>query len=249
MCGIAGAIVYDEKQARLDCLLASVNASEARGEDSFGIIRWSPGNGFRRFATLNRLNRDWLGEVGKPNSGEPTIYLHTSRAEPTTEWRREKSDSDIPPFVDKGFAVAHNGIIANDDELEINHNLSRISLIDTAVLPPLISQIGVWEAVASIRGGAALAIVDSQRGVLTLCRNFMPLVMAWEPGIVSFASEAGFFPAASMPFKSYQLWELPPYTGIELSAQGYRGLVTWGDVPTWKSDDEGWLPFPALNWR
>jgi len=248
MCGIAGAIVYDSKQAQLDCLLAAVNASATRGVDSFGIIRWSPRRGFKRFAVLGRNGQDWLKEVGKPSSGEPTIYLHTSRAEPTTEWCNEKSDSDIPPFIYKGIAVAHNGIISNDDQLAVEYNLTRVSSIDTAIVPPLIAQIGVWKAVAAISGGTALAILDSLRGVLVLCRNFMPLIAVWEPGIVCFASEASFFPDANKPFKSYQTWELPPFTGIELSSRGYRGHVNWGEIPTWK-DDESWTPFPVLGWR
>ena len=248
MCGIAGAIVYDEKQARLDCLLAAVNASAARGEDSFGVIRWSPGKGFKRFAVLERKEQNWLTAVGKPSPGELTIYLHTSRAEPTTEWRQKKSDLDIPPFVNEGIAIAHNGIIANDDELVVEYNLSRVSPIDTAVLPPLVARIGVWKTVAAIKGGAALAILDSRQGILVLCRNFMPLVLAWEPGIVCFASEVSFFPDATQPFRPYQTWKLPPYMGIELSFRGYRGPVTWGDVPVWK-ENELWQPFPTLSWR
>ncbi|MFZ4857829.1 MAG: class II glutamine amidotransferase [Desulfuromonadaceae bacterium] len=248
MCGIAGAIVYDQQQARLDSFVTAVNASASRGMDSFGVVRWSPASGIRRFAVLRRDDRDWLEELGRPAAGEPTIYLHTSRAEPTTEWRQEKKDFDIPPFIDKGIAVAHNGIIANDHTLALNYGLSRISAIDTAVLPPLIAKIGVWEAVAAIQGGAALAILDTHHGILTLCRNFMPLVLAWEPGIVYFASEAGFFPDYASPFKKYQTWELPPYTGIELSVKGYRGPVLWGDQPAW-GEGESWQSFPELRWR
>jgi len=249
MCGIAGAIVYDPCQARLDSFLSVVDASQIRGKDSFGMLRWSPTSGITRFAVLDCKGRDWLAEIGAPATDEQTIYIHTSRAEPTTEWCRRKSSIDIPPFADEGVGVAHNGIIANDRELISRYGLQPVSEIDTAVLPPLIAKIGVWSAVANIQGGAALAIVDSRRKVLTLCRNFMPLIIAWQPGIVCFASEAGFFPDATKPFKSNQLWELPPYTGIELSAKGYRGPVNWGDEPIWESDDEGWLPFPALNWR
>jgi 7-cyano-7-deazaguanine synthase len=185
--------------------------------------------------------------VGPPAADEPTVYLHTSRAEPTTEWRQEKTDTDIPPFVDEGIAVAHNGIIANDDDLAENYGLDRVSSIDTAIVPPLVARLGLWAAVAALKGGAALAIFDERRMVLALCRNFMPLVLAWEPGIVCFASEAGFFPEARRPFRTYQSWELPPYSGLELAGRGYRGPVTWGEQPQWK-DEEAWQPFPNLQW-
>jgi 7-cyano-7-deazaguanine synthase len=240
--------VYDPSVARLDCLLGAVEASARRGIDSFGIVRWSASTGFRRYGRTGSGNGDWLDIVGAPDSGEPTIYLHTSRAEPTTEWRSEKSELDIPPFVDQGFGVSHNGIIANDDELAIQYALPRISPIDTAVVPPLIARLGIWPAIAALRGGAALAIIDAAQGVLALCRNFMPLALCWEPGVVCFASESEFFPNAAQPFRSYQVWELPPYTGLELSVKGYRGPVAWGDVPTWH-DAAAWRPFPQLSWR
>lgn len=248
MCGIAGAIIYEPGRARLDNLVAAVHNSAARGVDSFGVLRWSASTGFRRCLELKGGNSGWLEVVGYPEDSEPTIYVHTSRAEPTTEWKREKSEADIPPFEAEGIAVAHNGIIANDEELATRYAIPRVSPIDTAVLPPLIARVGVWRAVALIKGGAALAILDSRHAKLVLCRNFMPLATAWEPGIVCFASEAAFFPDADLPFRSYQLWEMPPYSGIELSAQGYRGPVEWGLSPTW--DEEGkWKPYPPLEWR
>lgn len=247
MCGIAGALVYEPSVARLDGLLAAVDASAARGVDSFGVVRWSASAGFRSYRRLGQVNGEWIQSVGYPESAEPTIYIHTSRAEPTTEWRREKKETDIPPFVDKGIAVAHNGIIANDEELATEHTLSRTSPIDTAIIPPLIAHIGVWETVAAIKGGAALAIIDSSRARLVLCRNFMPLAITWEPGIVCFASEAAFFPDAAQPFRRYQIWELPPYTGIELSAEGYCGPVSWGE--RLQEERAAWQTYPELAWR
>lgn len=248
MCGIAGALIYDPVQARLEHMVAAVGASAARGVDSFGVIRWSFSTGFRRHIHRGPTCSDWLGEIGGPAREEATIYLHTSRAEPTTEWRHEKADADIPPFIDQGIAVAHNGIIANDAELASQHGLERCSEIDTAIVPSLVAHLGVWRAIAALKGGSALAILDSRRESLVLCRNFMPLVLTWEPGIVCFASEAGFFPRAGQPFRSYQSWELAPFTGLELSARGYRGPIGWGCVPIQPENDD-WEPFPALHWR
>lgn len=248
MCGIAGAAIYDADLARLDDLIAVVDASARRGEDAFGVVRWSPSEGFRRFACHRRGGRDWLSEVGGPHPGEVTLYVHTSRAEPTTEWRAEKMDVDIPPFVDHGIAVAHNGIIANDLILAQQFDLQRHSHIDTAILPALVARLGVWKAITELRGGAALAIVDSRSQSLILCRNFMPLVASWEPGIVTFASETGFFPNAEQPFHERRLWEMPPFTSLEITGRGYRGPFEWGHVPN-LPDDDAWTPYPALCWR
>jgi 7-cyano-7-deazaguanine synthase len=246
MCGIAGALIYDQKAARLDSLLGAVDASVARGEDSFGVVRWSPSTGFRRHGRLGPGLGDWLDIVGRPQPDELTVFLHTSRAEPTTEWRRNKTDSDIPPFVVEGIAVAHNGIIANDEELASAYRIARVSSIDTAVVPALVARLGVWPAVANLKGGAALAIFDSASAQLVLCRTFMPLVLTWEPGIVCFASEAGFFPGAADPFPPFHLWELPPYSGIELSARGYRGPFAWGEKPEPRNERD-WRSFPKLK--
>jgi 7-cyano-7-deazaguanine synthase len=248
MCGIAGAFVYDAEAARLGCLKAAVMASASRGEDAFGVVRWSPSTGFRRIFRQGRYAGDWMKEIGEPIPGELTAYLHTSRAEPTTEWRKEKRDIDVPPFVDKGIAVAHNGIIANDSMLADEYGLERISHIDTAVVPALVAQIGVWKAVAALTGGMALAVFNSQDRSLVLCRNFMPLVTAWLPGVVTFASEAAFFPEADKPFREYQQWDLPPFSSIEISEHGFRGPIPWGQSPE-ESSSTAWTHFPSLCWR
>lgn len=248
MCGIAGAFVYECGLARLGSFVAAVEASSARGEDSFGVVRWSPSTGFRQYRCGGRGRPGWLEELGLPADGEPTVYLHTSRAEPTTEWRRHRSEMDIPPFVDEGIAVAHNGIIANDHALAEEYGLVRISPVDTAIIPPLVARLGVWRALAALKGGAALAILDSRRAALVLCRNFMPLTIAWEPGMVCFASEGCFLPGFGRPLRPYQSWELPPFCGLEFSPHGYRGPVGWGESPE-NAADEPWQPFPSLTWR
>src|SRR5262245_4137894 len=249
MCGIAGALVYDPAVARLDRLLAAVDASGARGQDAFGVVRWSPSAGFRKYARHVGGPHNWLRELGDPDPAELTAYLHTSRAEPTTEWRREKTESDIPPFVDRGVAVAHNGIIANDEELTRQYGLHPPSAIDTAIVPQLVARLGLWEAVAALKGGSALAIWDAQHRVLALCRNFLPLVLTWEPGIVCFASEASFFPEAQRAFRGYQRWQLPPYSGIEISAQGFRGPMECDYGRAAPAENNAWCSFPELHRR
>ena len=263
MCGIAGAFVYEPEAARLDLLIAAINASASRGEDAFGVVRWSPSTGFRRFSRHACGEHDWLTAIGAPELAESTIYLHTSRAEPTTEWRKEKTDVDIPPFVDEGIAVAHNGNLTNgltvrrelvrqgaiyQSTSDLEFGLRRSSMIDTAVVPSLVARIGIWNAIGALKGGSALAILNSWKAELVLCRNFMPLAVSWEPGIVCFASEASFFPGAGRPFRSNQTWELPPFSAIQISPFGFRGPLEWGQDPG-SEKNEAWEPFPALSWK
>jgi glucosamine 6-phosphate synthetase-like amidotransferase/phosphosugar isomerase protein len=247
MCGIAGALVYDPAIARLECLLAAIDASAARGQDAFGVVRWSPSTGFRKYGRHVCGPHGWLEQLGQPESGELTAYLHVSRAEPTTEWRPDKTDADIPPFVDEGVAVAHNGIISNDEELIRHHDLHAISRIDTAIVPSLVARLGIWEAVAALKGGSALAILDSRQQTLALCRNFLPLVLTWEPGIVCFASEASFFPEAQRAFRRYQRWHLPPFSAIEISAQGFRGPMECDYGRPAPAENNAWCSFPELR--
>lgn len=247
MCGIAGALVYDPRVARLDRFVDSVSASAARGEDAFGVLRWSRGTGWREFRTLRRAHGNWPQSIGGLTLDEPSFYLHTSRAEPTTEWKAEKTLDDVPPFRSDVIAVAHNGIISNDDEIAMRYGLARRSRIDTSILPPLIEKVGLWQAVAELQGGSALAMLDTRQSVLYLCRNFMPLVVLWEPGSVCFASEMHFFQGANEPFAPFRIWELPPYSCLELDAQGYRYPIPWGasirpdELPPRR-------PFPLLSW-
>ena len=239
MCGIAGAFVYDSKMANLDLFYEAVKASRGRGTDSFGVVEWTPSSGwfeFRRFqATIDDCIEDLKTEDG-------ALYLHTSRAEPTTEWKKKKTERDIPPFKGGHIAVAHNGIISNDHELVKQYDIVRQSNIDTTILPELIGRIGVWRTIRELKSGNALGIIDVERGRLYLCRNFLPLVIAWQPGIVAFASEAKFFPGSDELFPSFRLWILPPFSAMEFSFKGYRGPVQWGFIPDF--DENEWKPYP-----
>jgi len=223
MCGIAGAYVYDDS-ADLRTLVAIVEAASTRGVDAFGVVRWTAREGYSR----TNGARGWLGAIGEPAG--PTIYLHTSRAEPTTEWGKQRTPDDIPPFVEANIAVAHNGIVANDEALRREYEIDPQSSIDTAVVPHLVSRYGPWGAMSRIVGGCALAMVCPEVGHLVLCRNFMPLVVVWEPGIALFASELSMFPGAEYPLGVWS-WELPAWSAVVLSSEAISGPHQWGVKP------------------
>lgn len=242
MCGIAGAIV--SRNELPDIFLCAVSACRTRGEDSFGLLRWSPDYGWKELRRLSCSLEECVAffDDGSP---PPHYYLHTSRAEPTTEFQPQKTEADIPPFRDGDIAVAHNGIIANDRELAFRFEIRTRSRIDTAILPPLVERLGFWNAIAQLRGGSALAAIDARSGSMYLARSFLPLTVAWRPGILVFASEARFFPGSEDPFPPYRRWDMPPFMGIEFSPLGYRNPIPWGDIPSAKSHD-GWRSFPDV---
>jgi 7-cyano-7-deazaguanine synthase len=247
MCGIAGAIVYQPKIATLNRFFEAVAASSARGEDGFGVVRWTRSTAWTEFRRPHCRSSEWTEVFKLLPLTEPSFYLHTSRAEPTTEWCKVKTLADIPPFRDRTIAVAHNGIISNDQELESRFCLSRNSIVDTAILPGLIRKLGVWRALKEIEGGAALGVIDAERERLYLCRNFMPITVIWEPGVICFASEARFFKGAGDPFVPFQTWDLPPFTSMELAPDGFRYPIRWGEEPDF-GDKGSRKPYPDLCW-
>jgi 7-cyano-7-deazaguanine synthase len=232
MCGIAGALVYDSEEADLRILYEAIAGCRARGEDSFGVICWSPATGWLEYRKFESSLSACLDHFNSQMLKAPTYYLHTSRAEPTTEWKSQKAESDIPPFRSGSVAVAHNGIICNDQELEHRYKVRRQSSIDTAVLPDLIQRLGIWQTLKELVGGSALGILAAEdEGRLYVCRNFLPLTLLWQPGLIVFVSEAKFIAGVNDPFPPFRVWEMPPFTVLELSPAGYRGPFKWGEIP------------------
>jgi glucosamine 6-phosphate synthetase-like amidotransferase/phosphosugar isomerase protein len=242
MCGIAGALVYGETSA--DLFFHAVSECRSRGEDSFGVVRWSPSKAWKELRRLTCSVEECMYFFQDGDAG-PQYYLHTSRAEPTTEFRATKTEADIPPFRDGDVAVAHNGIIANDGWIAKRFEIEPMSTIDTAIVPKLVQRLGFWRAIQQLRGGNALGVVDAQRGSLYLGRNFLPLTVVWVPGMVAFASEPHFFTGVDSPFPPYRIWQIPAFTAIEFSPVGYRQPVCWGDVPDENAGSK-WQSFPEF---
>jgi glucosamine 6-phosphate synthetase-like amidotransferase/phosphosugar isomerase protein len=242
MCGIAGALVYGK--APLDLFFHAVTECRSRGEDSFGLVRWSPSRGWKELRRLSCSIEQCIDffQDGEPG---PHYFLHTSRAEPTTEFRPTKTEAEIPPFRDGDVAVAHNGIIANDEWIARRFDIKPSSDIDTAIVPALVQLVGFWRAIRLLRGGSAFGVVDAQSGSLYMARNFLPLTVIWVPGMVVFASESQFFAGIDNPFPPYRVWQMPAFTAIEFCPLGYRDPVCWGDVPD-ESAEPQWRSFPEF---
>lgn len=227
MCGIAGAMIFQSEKADKTVLWNVIDKCKTRGKDSFGIIIW---NEFVGWLEYKSFNNDMNGYQNIFESNELkglSILLHTSRAEPTTEWKKVKTISDIPPFRNDIFAVNHNGIIANDHELTELYNLHRDSSIDTSIMPDLIKNRGLFNSLNDIKGGAAFGIIDTKKKSLILCRNFMPLAIGWIPGMITFVSELSFYSEFDNPFSDWHFWDFPHYTVLELSPDSFKGPYAW----------------------
>ncbi|MEM0121586.1 MAG: 7-cyano-7-deazaguanine synthase QueC [Thermoprotei archaeon] len=225
MCSISGCILFDAQrdeknlEAVEEKLRNIVLRAEERGRDSYGFVSISKTGDVKT-----------IKQVGKPSESlwrqpriiekDTVIVLSNNRAEPTTEYVRQKRDNDIQPFVSHGFVVAHNGTVANDKELEREFGLTRDTPIDSAIIPPLLSKL--WDG--SLRGlrpilsevligSFALALVDLSRpSRLFLAANYKPLYLEYDSQLdVVFFSSFDYY----MQPENRPIWLQPPIRQVE----------------------------------
>jgi len=194
MCSISGFIVTKasaDRQAIGRRYLDVLSRGADRGRDSAGVAALdTEGRAIRRVA-LTPSDYGFALEAITPRT---TVLIGNNRAEPTTEFVREKTPDDAQPFGDGPVFVSHNGIIANDGELRTAHRIDTASRIDSAVCPGLIRQLGLREALDRIQGSLAMAVIDARYPHrLWLARNYKPLYLQADEGLgaVFFASRSG----------------------------------------------------------
>lgn len=171
---------------------------DRRGRDRFALASISPANERLRMFDKSVFITEASNIVTK-------TFLAVGRAIPATE-RHSVSLEDTQPFENDEWIVSHNGIIANDNELEREYKLNRRSKVDTAILPPLLSKMGgdVVKVTSLLKGSFALALYDKIKDELWLCTNFMPLYTNEDYSIEVRWS--------SLPIPGYTTKEVEPYT-------------------------------------
>lgn len=179
MCSISGGFSFNEGWLDLDFLTKLVKKGEKRGRDAFGIACPFLGS------TQKYLSKPSTTQFEIPFS--PSVVLINNRAEPTTEWVKNKSLVDVQPYSYKSVTIVHNGTIANDKELREQYQLPSLGTsIDSSVLPPLFYR--EWDGIdenklitllsQTIVGSFALAIYDQRNPqTLWLAVNYKPLTL------------------------------------------------------------------------
>lgn len=182
MCSISGGFSFSDSET-LDpkFLKFLILSGEDRGRDSFGIS----------YPLIDKVDKF----IGKPSFTEfnvldkQTIVLNNNRAEPTTEYVRNKTLNDVQPFTVSTVTVAHNGTIANDKEIRTKFSLpEEDTSIDSFVLASLFFH--AWDGVSEQRlvelltqeivGSFSLAIFDKRNpDVLWLAVNYKPLTLIY----------------------------------------------------------------------
>ncbi|MEM0363712.1 MAG: 7-cyano-7-deazaguanine synthase QueC [Sulfolobaceae archaeon] len=227
MCSVSGVLILNPKNfEKIEKRLASIlKKAEDRGRDSFGIVVIQKDGEIKVRKSL-----------GKPSEKEELLYgiidensrvvIANNRAEPTTEYVRQKTEDDIQPFIGERYIVTHNGIIANDTEIEKKYNLIRKTKIDSSILPPFLDKL--WDGrveslrnmLNEIRGSFALIIGDKKNpDRIFLAQNFKPLYMAYDYSLeaVFFTSLDDYFDVK--PFDPVNVTKLEPYSIVMVNTQ------------------------------
>lgn len=251
MCSISGCIIFE--QTRTDSELRKIERrmrdliirAEDRGRDSYGILSIDRDGAVVELKSLGKPSESLDGKSQFIFSNT-TIVINNDRAEPTTEFIRNKAASDIQPFG-KLIYVSHNGIIANDHDLAEKYQLRRTSEIDSAILPPLLEK--MWDGstdalrrilLDEIVGSIAVAVVSKQDPLsLYLACNYKPLFLEYdrELDVLFFTSlESYLNQQEKEPWESNVVRQLKPYSLLKVNtAKQTERLSLWSGQKTRKA--------------
>lgn len=208
MCSIIGAIVAGNGDRGLSnhILNTIIERSHERGRDGRGLhvlvdsagsistFEWKDATRYEGWQPLHFVDVD-------PDAHSITV-IGNLRAEPTTEFVREKSNEDQQPYRAGQWAIVHNGTIANDKELR-THEV-RTTIDSAAIAETLHSTMlagGDWnvdalgkhfaDVVAKLKGSyAILATHDDAPGVIFAACNYRPIWYFQDQAVGTFFASA-----------------------------------------------------------
>jgi len=193
MCGIVG---FTGTEQAAPVLLDGLKKLEYRGYDSAGIAVIGDGGICVRKTSGKISNLEALINNGRECPG--TVGIGHTR------WATHGAPTDInahPHLSRNGkFAVVHNGIIENYQELReelISHGYSFISETDTEVIVQLLemydtgdTRTTIMRAASRLRGSYALGVLCAEeKGTIYAMREASPLILGVGSGENYFASD------------------------------------------------------------
>ncbi len=193
MCGIVG---YIGKLNAMGVIMDGLGRLEYRGYDSAGIVLFDDG-GLLLAKNAGRLNV--LAERLKHN---PHKAAHLGIGH--TRWATHGAPTDVNAHPHMGcdgrFAVVHNGIIENYNELRrelVARGHKFVSETDTEVIPHLLEELyagdlpaAVQDAVKLLRGAFAIAVVSADDPSMVVAyRQDSPLIIGLGQGESFLASD------------------------------------------------------------
>ena len=194
MCSITGAIYPKVKDPTIQDnvgkrVMSTIYAAEDRGRDSWGfsMLFDSGQKTTQKFLNAPKELTQYLHILSDAHA---SCIISNNRAEPTTEYVKEKSEDDTQPYIAGDWYVVHNGTIANDKELAKDFNILTPTKIDSAVIPELLNTLlgeddftaeNVAEVLVNeIIGSYSLAIMHRKHpGKLILACNYKPIYIGY----------------------------------------------------------------------
>src|SRR5208282_5631145 len=248
MCSISGCLIFDKNRSEdqlfviEEKLRSLITRGEDRGRDSYGVVSFQTSGEVFEIKSLGKPS-DSLKSQQRFVFAETRIVMNNDRAEPTTEYVPNKKAKDIQPFGSRVY-VTHNGVIANDGELERKYSLTRSSRIDSAILPPLLGKL--WDGSMNvlqhilrdeILGSFALAVVDKLNpSKLFLACNYKPIFTEYDPqlDVLFFTSLESYLGQVNKPlWESNPVRQMEPYSLLSIDTRKKTDSLTF-----WKKDAE-----------
>ena len=213
MCAISGAYALNKENKVSAATFAKIlgRASE-RGRDSVGV--YADG---KLWKTITK-DAPELTEDAR-------VFLSNNRAEPTTEWVKDKTTDDVQPYIADGIVVVHNGTIANDKDIASDVLGIPKPNIDTKVIAPLLA--AKWDRTLEglvdvlneyVVGSYAFEIYDEHNDALYLASNYKPLYTQYCDDVFYFSSLDKFLPGFGN-LKS-AIHKIPPYSVVKVDSKG-----------------------------
>ncbi len=228
MCAVIGALIWHHESA--DRYLNQVYLrSHARGRDGRGVVRYAPGwqdpYEYRETSRLKGTPRPLVFPLNpfNPLTDNTSVTLINLRAEPTTEYVKDKQPEDQQPYTLGNWSIVHNGTIANDKELRNDGSgMTLTTAIDSAAIVERLVRNDVrtdhfetfYRTVSELKGSfAILAANRREPGSIYIAVNYRPVWYAETDSGVFFASARDYLPGVNAQM-------IEPYTVCRFERDG-----------------------------
>lgn len=184
-----------------------------RGRDGYGIVAINSETGKSiESKKLDNINTQSFAPINY------NLIIGNSRATPSVEFETGAGFDKInlQPFSNDKYIVVLNGVISNDMKLREKYNIKTESKVDTSILPPLFSKVGVVEGMKELEGGFSILCYDKENHKIFISKNFTPLRYYYKKQNKEGKSELLFISLKEMTEGLYETKEVKPYSIYEI---------------------------------
>lgn len=212
MCGIFGALLWSGTTDRTNWHVNRImRNSVERGRDGRGWAHFQNGV-VSRYRSVTRDDDPKFLKLPDAAEGKPAIIIGNLRAEPTTEFVKEKRGSDQQPYMLGKWVLVHNGTIANDQELrtyKLDTTIDSAAIVEALDSAPESESAfdTFYNVVCKLKGSYAILAfnTDHPERIYAAC-NYRPIWYSSTPEGYMFASSREYLANDPVPRM------LEPYT-------------------------------------